>query len=203
MNPAPEKVMKLVLVGDSGVGKSSFFLRYCDGIAPNEGGATVGVDIKHKVVELEGRKRRKTMVTLQICDTAGQERFGTLTSSLFRAAQGLFVCYDICDRDSFDHATNWRNEIIKYAPKEAVVCLLGMKSDLDHKRVVPESEGRSLAESWNVPFFEVSSKTNSNVTEAAITLAQKVSLLKSVENRLVKSPSVQLRVSTKRWCSIL
>jgi len=199
----PEKVMKLVLVGDSGVGKSSFFLRYCDGVGINEGAAsTVGVDIKHKVVELEGKKRRKTMITLQICDTAGQERFGTLTSSLFRAAQGLFVCYDICDRDSFAHATSWRNEIAKYAPKDAVICLIGMKSDLEHKRQVSENDGRTLAETWNVPFFEVSSKNNVNVNEAATTLAQKVSLLKSVETRLVKSPS-NIKIHVPRRCTIL
>jgi len=132
-------------------------------------------------------------------------RFGTLTSSLFRAAQGLFICYSITDRESFDHAANWRNEVNKYAPKDAVICLIGMKSDLESKRQVSENDGRALAEAWNVPFFEVSSKTNVNVTEAAITLAQKVTLMKSVENRLVKSPSVQLQVEGPRkwWCTIL
>jgi len=79
-----------------------------------------------------------------------------------------------------------------------------VKSDLEHKRQVSENDGRTLAESWNVPFFEVSSKTNSNVNEAALTLAQKVSLFKSVENRMVKSPSVKLTVaSSRKWCSIL
>jgi len=200
-----EKVTKILFVGDSGVGKSSMFLRYVDGIAPTDAiPNTVGVDMKHKVIELPTTKHKVERVKLQLCDTAGQERFGTLTSSLYRAAQGVLICYDITDSESFGHIGFWRAEIIKYAPKDAMVCLIGMKADLEIRRQVSEAEGKGMAESWHVPFFEISSKTNTNVDEAMSELARRITVSKSVNSPSSNTirPATIKRQSTSR-CAIL
>jgi len=201
------KLMKLVLVGESGVGKTSFFLKYCDGKAPDIGRppqATINDDIRHKEIVVENKRRKKTMVKLQMCDTAGQEKFGTLTSSLYRSAQGIFLCYDISDKDSFERITSWKIEITKYAPPDAVMILIGMKCDLGAQRQVLESEGKALADSWNIPFFEISSKTNMNVDVAVAALAQKVAGSKETVSNVRKSPDANVKVKVRRnTCNIL
>jgi len=192
-----ERVMKIVLVGDSGVGKSSLFVRYCDGQWRSEGaGSTVADDTKTKVIEVVN-KQKPTQVTLHIHDTIGQERFGNLTSSSFRSAQGVLLCYDITDKESFDHLTLWRKEITKYAPADVVICLLGLKIDLVRERVIPTEDGQSLSESWKAPFFEVSAKTNTNINEAVMALAQRVMGMRNPETRLIKSPSIKLVTKKK------
>jgi len=196
-----EKVMKILFVGDSGVGKSSLFLRYADGVVPNDSVPTVSVDMKFKVIELETTKRKIERVKLQLCDTAGQERFGTLTSSLYRLAQGVLICYDITDSETFGHVEEWRTEIAKYAPKDTFLCLVGLKSDLELRRQVPTSEGKSMAESWHVPFFELSSKTGDNIDEAVSELARRITVAKSVDNK--GPPAPRITRQRVRTCSLL
>jgi len=197
--------MKILFVGDSGIGKSSMFLRYCDGVEPTDGVPnTVGVDMKHKTIELPTTKNKVETVKLQLCDTAGQERFGTLTSSLYRAAQGVLICYDITDSETFAHIGFWRAEIMKYAPKEAMICLLGMKADLEIRRQVSEADGKGMAESWHVPFFEVSSKTNTNVDESVSELARRITVSKSVQNSpTVNRQSIKVLKPSRKPCIIL
>jgi len=207
MAKVQEKVMKILFVGDSGIGKSSMFLRYVDGIEPNDNVPnTLGVDMKHKTIELATTRNKIERVKLQLCDTAGQERFGTLTSSLYRAAQGVLICYDITDSETFSHIGFWRAEIMKYAPKDAMICLLGMKADLDIRRQVSEADGKGMAESWHVPFFEVSSKTNINVEESVAELARRITVAKSVQNSPVASPprhSMKIIKPSRKPCIIL
>lgn len=206
-----DRVMKILFVGDSGVGKSSLFLRYMDGIAPNDTVPTVGEDMKHKTIELETTKRKTERVTLQVCDTAGQERFGTLTSSLYRQAQGILICYDTTDSETFGHVDNWRIEIMNYAPKDAQICLLGTKTDLSTKRQVTTETGKNMADGWHVPFFEVSAKTNSNVDEAISELARRITVAKSFKSSQSKprqasmsaNKPVKVREQRTRTCHLL
>jgi len=199
-----EKVTKILFVGDSGVGKTSLFLRYTDGVAPTDTiPNTVGVDMKHKVIELPTTRHKVERVKLQICDTAGQERFGTLTSSLYRATQGVLICYDIADSETFGHIGFWRAEIIKYAPKDCLVCLVGLKADLEIRRQVSEAEGKAMAESWHVPFFEVSSKTNTNVDEAFSELARRITVSKSVSSPANNTVRPTTTIKKTSRCTIL
>ena len=117
---------KLLLIGDSGTGKSSILLRFTDDtwIAPEEVSATIGVDFKVKVVDVDSKRYKLT-----IWDTAGQERFRTLTSSYYRGAQGVILVYDVSNRASFEHLQLWFTELETYASsKEVIKIIVGMKS---------------------------------------------------------------------------
>jgi Ras-related protein Rab-18 len=112
---------KLLLIGDSGTGKSSLLLRFTDDtwIAPEEVSATIGVDFKVKVVDVDGKRFKLT-----IWDTAGQERFRTLTSSYYRGAQGVILVYDVSNRASFEHLQLWFTELETYASSKEVIKII-------------------------------------------------------------------------------
>jgi len=204
-----EKIVKILFVGTSGVGKTSMFMRYAEGVEPGLSGPTVTPDMKDKTIELETTKRKVERVKLHLCDTAGQERFGTLTSSLYRMVSGVLICYDITDNDSFAQVNTWRTEVITYAPKDVLITLVGLKADLEGKRQVEKGTGKNVADSWHVPFFEVSSKTNTNVDEAIEELARRCTVAKSVKDRDRDSKSrpisrsMEMKKPNKFTCDIL
>eukprot|EP00746_Dinoflagellata_sp_MGD_P157614 gnl/MRDRNA2_/MRDRNA2_86261_c0_seq1.p1 gnl/MRDRNA2_/MRDRNA2_86261_c0~~gnl/MRDRNA2_/MRDRNA2_86261_c0_seq1.p1 ORF type:complete len:550 (+),score=95.32 gnl/MRDRNA2_/MRDRNA2_86261_c0_seq1:100-1749(+) len=169
-------LFKLLLVGDSGVGKSCLLLRFADDSFTESYISTIGVDFKIRTIDLEGK-----VVKLQIWDTAGQERFRTITSSYYRGAHGIFVVYDITDMESFNNVKRWVDEINRYAGVTCSVMLVGAKNDLASKRVVERSQGQELASNLygGVPFAETSSKTGNNVDTAFLMLA------KSITQRMV------------------
>ncbi|KAJ1973601.1 Ras- protein Rab-18 [Dimargaris verticillata] len=118
---------KLLLIGDSNVGKSSILLRFTDDmfLGPEEASATIGVDFKVKMFDVEGHRYKLT-----IWDTAGQERFRTLTSSYYRGAQGVVLVYDVSRRDTFEHLDQWMNELNTYCSTHDVVkMIVGNKVD--------------------------------------------------------------------------
>ena len=126
-----DRTYKLVIVGNSGVGKSCILLQFSDGIFREEELATIGVDFKIKTVELDGM-----ILKLQIWDTAGQERFSTITSSYYRGAHGIIVVYDVTNKESFEKVSTWMQQVSENAPKGVVSVLVGNKTDLTNKRVV-------------------------------------------------------------------
>eukprot|EP01054_Gregarina_sp_Poly1_P011427 Gregarina_sp_Poly_1__11426@NODE_976_length_5498_cov_252_990794_g689_i0_p4_GENE_NODE_976_length_5498_cov_252_990794_g689_i0NODE_976_length_5498_cov_252_990794_g689_i0_p4_ORF_typecomplete_len142_score9_96Ras/PF00071_22/2_4e54Roc/PF08477_13/6e28Arf/PF00025_21/6_9e21SRPRB/PF09439_10/1_4e09Gtr1_RagA/PF04670_12/5e09MMR_HSR1/PF01926_23/3_7e06GTP_EFTU/PF00009_27/4_3e05Septin/PF00735_18/0_00014AIG1/PF04548_16/0_00029RsgA_GTPase/PF03193_16/0_15RsgA_GTPase/PF03193_16/6_9e02RsgA_GTPase/PF03193_16/32AAA_22/P len=130
MGPEYDYLFKLLLIGDSGVGKSCLLLRFADDNYTESYISTIGVDFKIRTIELESKT-----VKLQIWDTAGQERFRTITSSYYRGAQGIIVVYDVTDRDSFDHVRQWMQEIERYAGNDVCRLLVGNKNDLTAKKV--------------------------------------------------------------------
>eukprot|EP00923_Selenidium_pygospionis_P034802 GHVN01060536.1.p1 GENE.GHVN01060536.1~~GHVN01060536.1.p1 ORF type:complete len:147 (+),score=14.68 GHVN01060536.1:81-521(+) len=132
MNPTPEYnyLFKLLLIGDSGVGKSCLLLRFADDVYTASFIATIGVDFKIRTIEQDGK-----IIKLQIWDTAGQERFRTITSSYYRGAHGIIIVYDVTDRESFNNVKIWMQEIDKYAMESVNKLLVGNKSDLSSKRV--------------------------------------------------------------------
>lgn len=114
------------------------------------------------------------MIKLQIWDTAGQEKFRTITSSYYKGAHGIIVTYDITDRTSFDNIRGWFIEIEKYASENVNKIIVGNKCDLEEKRAVSTEEGQELANSLGVKFLETSAKNSSNVGEAFTAMAQEI-----------------------------
>ncbi|KAF9174605.1 hypothetical protein BGX21_010397 [Mortierella sp. AD011] len=164
--------LKLLLIGSSGTGKSSLLMRFVDGVflAPDEISATIGVDFKVKVIDVEGKKYKLT-----IWDTAGQERFRTLTSSYYRGAQGVILVYDVSNRDSFNDLQTWFNELDTYcSSKEVVRMIVGNKVDKESSREVSRQEGQELAQKLQTLFVECSAKTRLGVQQAFDELVQQI-----------------------------
>jgi len=162
-------LFKLLLIGDSGVGKSCLLLRFADDTYTESYISTIGVDFKIRTVELDGKT-----IKLQIWDTAGQERFRTITSSYYRGAHGIIIVYDITDVESFNNVRQWLFEIDRFASENVNKLLVGNKADLVNKRVVVEETAKEFASSLDIPFLETSAKNATNVEEAFLTMAAQI-----------------------------
>ena len=141
-----------------GVGKSCIILRF----TKNEFNATmvssIGVDFKSKDINVNNKK-----VKLQIWDTAGHERFRTITTSYYRGAHGIVTVFDLTNRESFEHIERWLSEINKYAKENVLRFLRGNKADLVDQRAVPYEELQGLASRLKIPYIETSAKNNINI----------------------------------------
>lgn len=169
MNPEYDYLFKLLLIGDSGVGKSCLLLRFADDTYTESYISTIGVDFKIRTIELEGKT-----IKLQIWDTAGQERFRTITSSYYRGAHGIIVAYDVTDQESFNNVKQWLQEIDRYACENVNKLLVGNKSDLTTKKVVDYTTAKEFADQLNIPFLETSAKNATNVEQAFMTMAAEI-----------------------------
>ena len=169
MNAEYDYLFKLLLIGDSGVGKSCLLLRFADDTYTESYISTIGVDFKIRTLELDGKT-----IKLQIWDTAGQERFRTITSSYYRGAHGIIVVYDVTDQESFNNVKQWMNEIDRYANDKVNKMLVGNKCDLTTKKVVEYNSAKEFAEQLNIPFLETSAKNSTNVEQAFITMAAEI-----------------------------
>ena len=162
-------LFKLLLIGNSAVGKSSLLLRFSDNIFNESFLPTIGVDFKIRTFDLSAKT-----VKLQIWDTAGQERFKTITSSYYKGAHGIILTYDITDKQSFKDIENWLTEVEKFANENVIKLLVGNKSDLESSRQVKFEEGKEFADSLGIQFIETSAKNSSNVEKAFFTLANEI-----------------------------
>ncbi|KAL3628447.1 Ras-related protein RABC2a [Castilleja foliolosa] len=162
---------KILLIGDSAVGKSSLLVTFISNVVEDHLSPTIGVDFKIKLLTV-GDKRLK----LTIWDTAGQERFRTLTSSYYRGAQGVILVYDVTRRDTFTNLSDvWAKELELYSTHEdCIKMLVGNKVDRESERVVSREEGITLAEELGCQFFECSAKTRENVEKCFEELALKI-----------------------------
>ena len=172
-SPTTETVVdaefKLLLIGDSGVGKSCLLLRFADDTYTESYISTIGVDFKIRTIELDGKT-----IKLQIWDTAGQERFRTITSSYYRGAHGIIVVFDVTDQESFNNVKQWLHEIDRYACANVKKLLVGNKCDLASKRAVPTEQAAEFAESLGVEYLETSAKSALNVEKAFTTMASEI-----------------------------
>jgi len=170
MSDTYDHLFKLLLVGDSGVGKTSILMRFTAGSFEEDVRNTVGVDLKVKIINFRGKK-----IKLTLWDTAGQERFRTLTSAYYRGAHGIILAYDITSRDSFENLQHWLNEIDIYSTNESCVkMLVGNKCDLAAERQVSKKEGASFAREKHMLFIEASAKTKDGIQQTFDELIQKV-----------------------------
>ena len=154
-------IFKVLLVGNSDVGKSSLILRYVDQVWNDVFVPTIGVDFKVKSLEIENKS-----IKLQIWDTAGQERFRNVISSYFKGAHGILLIFDITSRDSFKELENWLAEVEKNASTQILKILIGNKCDLEEEREISKDEGEAFAMRNGMQYIETSAKINTNVNEA-------------------------------------
>lgn len=164
-----DTIYKLLIIGDSNVGKTTLLTRFCEGRYQSNFMSTVGIDYKTKIITVDDER-----VKLQIWDTAGQERFRTLTNAYFRGAAGALLLYDITSRSSFVNCTTWMESVSQHASPNICVVIVGHKCDAEEDRVVTTSEGLNLAEHYEALFFEASSKASHNVSKVFIRLAHQV-----------------------------
>ncbi|KAH7934893.1 hypothetical protein HPB52_001876 [Rhipicephalus sanguineus] len=151
-------MFKILIIGNSSVGKTSFLFRYADDSFTSAFVSTVGIDFKVKTVF-----RHDKRVKLQIWDTAGQERYRTITTAYYRGAMGFILMYDVTNEESFNSVQDWVTQIKTYSWDNAQVILVGNKCDMEDERVVSAERGRQLADQLGLEFFETSAKENVNV----------------------------------------
>jgi len=157
-----DHLLKLLMVGESNVGKTSILIQYTSDSFDEKTKSTIGVDLKVKTIDFMGKKLKLTL-----WDTAGQERFRTLTASYYRGANGVVLVYDVTNRDSFEHVQHWLKEVDVYCTNEDVVTMLvANKIDKEQERKVSKEEGMAFARKHNMLFMECSAKTKQGVTQA-------------------------------------
>ncbi|KAF5382803.1 hypothetical protein D9757_007262 [Collybiopsis confluens] len=167
--PHYDFLIKLLLIGDSGVGKSCLLLRFCDDSWTPSFITTIGIDFKIRTIELDGKR-----IKLQIWDTAGQERFRTITTAYYRGAMGILLVYDVTDERSFNNIRTWHANIEQHASEGVNKILIGNKSDWTDKRAVTQEQGQELANELGVKFIETSAKANDGVEDAFFALARDI-----------------------------
>ncbi|XP_074921176.1 EF-hand calcium-binding domain-containing protein 4A isoform X3 [Chelonoidis abingdonii] len=180
VSSSPERLFKVVFVGNSGVGKSSFIHRFCYDRFLAEISATIGIDYQVKSLMVDN-----TQVALQLWDTAGQERFRSITKQYFRKVDSIFVMYDVTDECSFMAVRNWMSSIQEGIEDEAMIFVLGNKMDAAERETqhVPKTEGERLAKvrlcmllpapkEYNTVFYECSAMTGYNILEPMLHMAR-------------------------------
>ena len=171
------RLFKVVIIGDSGVGKSNLMTRYTSDEFSQETPSTIGVEFMTKPVKVDGRDAR-----VQIWDTAGQERFRAISRSIYRGANGAMLVYDITSKPSFDSIPGWLTELRSHVHATCPIFLIGNKCDLDHQRVVKKDVADRFARENGLSFLETSALDKTNVDKAFEWL------VKSVYDAIVTTP---------------
>lgn len=153
--------LKVVVVGESGVGKTCLLIRFVRDTFEDNTQSTLGVEFMSKIIQTE-----KHRIQLQLWDTAGQELFRSVTRGYYRGSAGALLLFDLSNRDSFENVEKWLRDVKDVAKEDVVLILLGNKSDLESKRQVTREEANDFAQRNNMKYFEVSAKTGDNVSEA-------------------------------------
>ncbi|OHT11932.1 Ras-related protein RABA2b [Tritrichomonas foetus] len=166
---SPDYLLKIVLTGDSGVGKTNLLSQFAKNTFNPDYKTTIGVEFATKTLKVKGK-----MVKAQIWDTAGQERYRAITSSYYKGANAAMVLYDITSSISFQNVQRWMKEVRDNSEQNIVIMIIGNKSDLDNLRSVSKEDGMREAEREKTMFFETSACTAENVQEAFNTLISEV-----------------------------
>ena len=156
-----EMMFKVVLVGDSFVGKTNIMSKYLKNEFHEDSKATVGVEFGSRQFNIEGH-----VVKAQIWDTAGQERYKAITSAYYKGAKGAFIVYDITRKESFENVSKWAEQLKSTADKNLTIIIVGNKTDLEDQRQVTSEEGQNKANSLESAFIETSAASGSNLDKA-------------------------------------
>ena len=162
-------IFKIVLVGDSGVGKTNLLLRYLKNEFNTQTKATVGVEFGNTKVQIDN-----ALIKAQIWDTAGQERYRSITSAYYKGAHGALIVYDITRKDSFDSVEKWLSDLKNNGEDKMVIMAIGNKCDMVNERVISTEEGEAKAQRNNIAFLETSALSATNVAKAFDELIQKL-----------------------------
>lgn len=166
---AYDYLFKLLLIGDSGVGKTCLLFRFSEDSFNPTFISTIGIDFKIQTVEIDGKR-----IKLQVWDTAGQERFRTITTAYYRGAMGILLVYDVTAKKTFENITSWLRNIEEHAAEGVEQLLVANKCDQEDKRVISEEQGQLLAVQHGIDFIEVSALSGENVREAFYRMARRV-----------------------------
>ena len=166
-----ELVYKILLLGDSEVGKSCFLMRYSDNIFVENYITTIGLDYKLKYVQLDSGETIK----VQLWDTAGQDRYRTIAKNYYKGSHGILLLYDITKENSFENIREWVQNIREEVYEKAIIFLIGNKIDKKNERKITTEQGQKLAAEYNLPFFEAYAKSGENVEEIFKNLYKKIS----------------------------
>jgi len=164
---------KIMLLGDSSVGKTAFILRFCDNKFEDESITTIGLDTKTKFVSHRDKK-----IQLQIWDTAGEERFRSIAKSCYKGADGILLMYDVSNISSFKHIKNWINDIennITVPKDKLALIIVGNKSDLpEDQKKIDNKDREDFENKYKYKIIETSAKTDKNINESIIALIDKM-----------------------------
>jgi len=167
-----DHLFKIVLVGDSGVGKSNLLSRFTRNSFTTDEKSTIGVEFATRIIPIADSKKIKA----QIWDTAGQERYRAITNAYYRGALGALLVYDVTKLSSFENIPRWLRELREYANRDIVLVLVGNKADLVDKslRQVTEEQAKQLAAEHDIAFMEASAKSGFNVDESFTMMVKKI-----------------------------
>ena len=161
--------LKILIVGDSGVGKTNFILRFLNNEFNQNYMSTAGIDLKSGSIEIKNKKIR-----IQIWDTAGQEKYKAITKNLFLKVMGALIVYDITNENSFYNLQSWVSMVKEECGKHMKIVIVGNKSDLDSKRAISKEEVLNYAKEQKVEYIETSSKTGENIIKAITLLSEQI-----------------------------
>ena len=161
--------LKILVIGDSGVGKSSIITKYLDNFFSDMHISTIGIDFRIKKMNIDGKS-----ITLQLWDVAGQEKFRSTTSIYFRRCNGIIILFDVTNRESFDNVKKWISEIDKYDCVYTEKILVGNKCDLEQKRVVSSEDAEKFANNMDMTYVETSAKKSTHINDLFENMLRKI-----------------------------
>ena len=185
-------LFKIVLIGDSGVGKSNLLYRFTRNEFNLESKTTIGVEFSQKNVQIQCKNIRA-----QIWDTAGQERYRAITSAYYRGALGAMLVYDVCKVETFESLGKWLKELKEHTDPQTTVMLVGNKCDLKHLRAIKTEDGMRFAQKNNLAFIETSALENSNVNTAFEQILEAI-YNKTVMHQVVGSAERKDKIPSKK-----
>ena len=156
-----DMIFKIILIGDSSVGKTNIMNKYLKNQFKEDSRATVGVEFGSKQFVIDNRK-----IKAQIWDTAGQERYRAVTSAYYKGAKGAFIVYDVTRKETFDSVNRWISDILTTCDKNLTIILIGNKSDLEDQRQISKQQGEEKAKTYQLAFLETSALSGENLEKA-------------------------------------
>ena len=188
-------VYKVLLLGDSTVGKTCVLLKYTDKIFQDTHMMTIGLDYRLKTMKLQNGQD----VKLQIWDTAGQDRFRSITKNYYKGSNGIILIYDVTSLKTFENVKSWVSQIHEEISDKVVIYLVGHKVDMEEERKVTTEEGQKLAEELGVPFIETSAKSGLNIDEIFNDIVERIH--KAFGNIKKPTKNISYQAPDKKCCA--